>query len=301
MDVGKNINLSRLKETLLGIFTGIYGFWIFISIAFFVLIMIFIVFIYALPSSYNKAYHEINDLISASEQYAFKKDVYNDKWISSKKQESELYDKECEKCSVYLKERDTKLESFFLIEDAERGMVKIEDEALWRYEYIERVSALLTKLGANNIAVNEGALPFHTWGSDIPTWDIILPVQKRFWILESLINIATNNTGIRRIEKISFQESSPTYNPSLANIYTVIPITFKVALQSEYVKYLLHEILKSDIPFVIESVNILSTDEITNLRSTNENGTVLDNDIGDNSLKPVIDVTIDAYVIDYKA
>ena len=300
MDIGKNVNLSKLRETLHGIFTVIYSFWILIGSVFFILITFFFVFIYPLSGFYNRAYNGLNDLIMALEQYAFKKDIYNDKWIASKKQEADLYDKEHEKCKSFLKEKDSRLEAFFLIEDPEKGMVEIEDEAIWKNEYLKRVSALLAKLEANNITVSEGALPFQTWGSDIPTWDTILPVQKRFWILESLVNIATNNTGVIRIERITFRESVYTYDSSLANIYSVIPITLKVELQSDRIKYLLYEILKSDIPFVIEGINILSTDKIFNPGSLTESEGTLIKDTDKNLLNPIIDIAIDAYVIDYK-
>ena len=295
MDIGKNVNLSKLRETLHGIFTVIYSFWILIGSVFFILITFFFVFIYPLSGFYNRAYNGFNDLIMALEQYAFKKDIYNDKWIASKKQEADLYDKEYEKCKSFLKEKDSRLEAFFLIEDPEKGMVEI-----WKNEYLKRVSALLAKLEANNITVSEGALPFQTWGSDIPTWDTILPVQKRFWILESLVNIATNNTGVIRIERITFRESVYTYDSSLANIYSVIPITLKVELQSDRIKYLLYEILKSDIPFVIEGVNILSSDKIFNPGSLTESEGTLIKDTDKNLLNPIIDIAIDAYVIDYK-
>lgn len=72
---------------------------------------------------------------------------------------------------------------FFSREDAKKGLIKIEDEALWKNEYVKRVSALLTKLATNTIAVTEDALPFQNWGQDIPSWDTILPAQKK--ILDS--------------------------------------------------------------------------------------------------------------------
>ena len=34
MDIGKNVNLSKLRETLHGIFTVIYSFWILIGSVF---------------------------------------------------------------------------------------------------------------------------------------------------------------------------------------------------------------------------------------------------------------------------
>lgn len=288
------MNFSKLRKDLTGFFTGIRGFWTSIGAVFLIMLILFFVFIFPLSNKYAKTYKDLDDLTIPLENYALKvKNIYNDKWITSKKLETDLYEKELEKCKSFLKEKDNRLESVFLIEDSIKGLVKIEDEALWKNEYVKRVSGLLTKLKAHNIALSEGALPFHDWGSDIPMWDAISPVQKKFWILEEFINIVLNNTGITKLEKITFRESSFTYDQSLAKLYTVIPITIKVELLADRIKFLLHEILKSDIPFVIEGINILSTDK------TFSSSSLIKND--DSMSNPIINVTLDIYIIDYIA
>ena len=301
MDIGKAMNFSKLRNKLTGFFTGILGFWISIGTIFLIQLILYFVFIFPLSNQYAKTYKDIDDLTTPLEHYALKvKNIYNDEWITSKKLEADLYEKELEKCKSFLKEKDNRLESVFLIEDSEKGLIKIEDEALWKNEYVRRVSELLTKLEISNIALGEGALPFHDWGSDIPTWDTILPVQKKFWILEALTNIALNNAGITRLEKITFRESSFIYDPSFAQHYTVIPLTINIELQADRVKFLLHEILKSDIPFVIEGFNILSTDKTFNSNSLMENVNILANDTDNRFQNPIIDVTLEVHVIDYK-
>ena len=302
MDMGKELNFSKLRNKLTGFFTGIQGFWISISTIFLILLILFFVFIFPLSNQYDKTYKSLDDLTVPLENYALRvKNIYNDKWITAKKLEADLYEKELEKCKSFLKEKDNSLEAVFLIEDSEKGLVKIEDEALWKNEYVKRVSELLTKLKAKNITLGEGALPFYNWGSDIPRWDAISPVQKNFWILEAFINIVLNNTGITKLEKITFRESSFTYDHSLAKLYTVIPIIIKVELQADRIKFLLHEILKSDIPFVIEGINILSTDKTFSSSSSMENKDSLPKDIDNHLPNPIINVTLDVYVIDYTA
>ena len=301
MDIGKGLNFSKLRKDFTDYFTGIPGFWISVGTIFLILLMLFFVFVFPLSSQYAKTYKDLDDLTNPLENYALKvKNIYNDKWITSKKREADLYEKEIEKGKSFLKEKDNHIETVFLIEDPEKGLIKIEDEALWKNEYIKRVSALLTKLEASGITLDEGALPFQDWGSDIPTWDAISLVQKKFWILEALINIALNNTGITKLEKITFRESSFTYDPSFAQLYTVIPITIQVELQADRIKFLLHEILKSDIPFIIEGINILCTDKTFSPGSLTENADVLVRDAENRSPNPIIDVTLDVYVIDYK-
>ena len=300
--MGKELNFSKLRNKLTGFFTGIQGFWISISTIFLILLTLFFVFIFPLSNQYDKTYKSLGDLTVPLENYALRvKNIYNDKWITAKKLEADLYEKELEKCKSFLKEKDNSLEAVFLIKDPIKGLVKIEDEALWKNEYVKRVSELLTKLKAKNITLGEGALPFYNWGSDIPRWDAISPVQKNFWILEAFINIVLNNTGITKLEKITFRESSFTYDNSLAKLYTVIPLTIKVELQADRIKFLLHEILKSDIPFVIEGINILSTDKTFSSSSSMENEDSLPKDIDNHLPNPIINVTLDVYVIDYTA
>ena len=294
MNIGKEMNFSKLRKDLTGFFTGMRGFWISIGAVFLIMLILLFVFIFPLSNKYAKTYKDLDDLTIPLENYALKvKNIYNDKWITSKKLETDLYEKELEKCKSFLKEKDNSLETVFVIDGPTKGQVRIEDEALWKNEYVKRVSGLLTKLKANNITLGEGALPFHNWGSDIPTWDAISPVQKKFWILEALVNVALNNAGITKLEKIAFRESSFTYNPSLVKLYTVIPITIQVELQADRIKFLLHEILKSDIPFVIEGINIMSTDK------TFSSSSLIKND--DSMSNPIINVTLDIYIIDYIA
>ena len=294
MNIGKEMNFSKLRKDLTGFFTGMRGFWISIGAVFLIMLILLFVFIFPLSNKYAKTYKDLDDLTIPLENYALKvKNIYSDKWITSKKLETDLYEKELEKCKSFLKERDNSLETVFVIDDPTKGPVRIEDEALWKNEYVKRVSGLLTKLKANNITLGEGALPFHNWGSDIPTWDAISPVQKKFWILEALVKVALNNAGITKLEKIAFRESSFTYNPSLVKLYTVIPITIQVELQADRIKFLLHEILKSDIPFVIEGINIMSTDK------TFSSSSLIKND--DSMSNPIINVTLDIYIIDYIA
>ncbi len=302
MNIRKGIDISQLRKIFEDIFGGASGFWISIGGIFFLQIILLLVFISPLSSQYDKAYKSIGDLSTALENYTLKKDLYNDAWITSKKKEADLYDKETEKCKSFLKGRDERLKAFFMIEDREKGLIKVEDVALWKNEYIKRISALAMKLEANHITVSAGALPFQDWKADIPTWDAILPVQKRFWVLEAIVGIVSSHSnGIKKLEKLAFRESAASYDPSCAQFYTPMPLTIKVELPADHIQFLLHDILKSYIPFVIEDVTIVGTGNYFNSGLLNEDGEVLENGQNSRLSNPVIDVTIDAYVIDYKA
>lgn len=297
-EMNKDINFSQLKTNFLKIYTGILGYWICIGVIFLIILSLLLIFIYPLSSRYTKAHKDLEDLSAALERYTIKKDLYNEKWITSKKQEGDLYNEEIEKCKSFLKGKDDQLEAIFLTENIEKGLTEIKDAALWKNEYLRKISTLLTQLNTNNITLSDGALPFSEWGLDIPAWDTILPAQKRFWILEALVNIITKDTGIIKLEKIVFRNTSNSYNISLSHLYTAIPITFKAELQANYITVLLYEILKSDILFVIEGITILSTDKIYSIEPLEKNGFMK----GHNNYlsNPIIDITIDAYVIDYK-
>lgn len=302
MNIGRDIIFLKLRKIFPGILDGMCGFWISAGVACFILLILLVVLIFPLSNRYARSYRDIEDLSAAMGRLAVKKDIYNDAWIASAKQESGLYDEELEKCRLFLKERDSRLEVIFSREDPEKGLIKIEDEALWKNEYVKRTSALLAKLGANNIVVNEGALPFENWGSDIPPWDTILPVQKRFWILEAIVKIVLNNSGIIKLKKITFRESSPSYDPSFVQIYTPVPVTVEVELLADRIRFFLRDILKSDIPFVIEGVTILSTEKVPEPGILAENKDVPGKKGANNHVSgPVINVIIDAYIIDYKA
>lgn len=285
------MNLSQIKN----IFAGVWGFWILMGIGFFIVIVSLLVFIHPLSNQRLKNGNDLQGLADELGKYVVKKDLYNGAWIESKTLEANLYEKETMSCKSFLKEMDERLEAVFIKEDAERGALKIEDEALWKSEYLKRTAALREQLQIHNISLNMDALPFQNWGSDIPAWSAILPVQKRYWIIESLVHVITNTVGVTKLEMINFRELSHSYDPSLAEVCAVIPVTLKVELQAGRLEFLLYEILKSDIPFVIEGITILSTDKVINIDRH------LEQDVSDRVFGPIIDVTVDAYVIDYKA
>ncbi|MGQ3684637.1 MAG: hypothetical protein ACUBOA_06475 [Candidatus Loosdrechtia sp.] len=295
------MNSSQLRKFLSDLFTRVFRFWILTGIIFLLLMVSLLLVVYPLSKQCTKRYNGLQDLADTLEKYALKKDLYNSHWIESKKAETELYKAEVEKCRSFLKRKDDLLEAVFVIEDPERGHVTIDDEALWRSEYLKRASALLVKIQENKIIFHENALPFQKWGSDIPSWDAILPAQKRFWILETLINAVIKTKGITKLENINFREVPYSYNPSPAQLYTAIPLTLKVELQAGRIQFLLREILGSDIPFVIEGIVIVSTDKNDDSGFTLKHGDVLTQDVDGSLPDPVVGVTLDVYVIDYNA
>lgn len=300
MNTIRNINFSYVRKICYGISTRVLNFWPVIGMGFLTFLILLFVFIFPLSNKCDKTFKNMKDLFSALEKYAAKKDLYNESWIASKGQEAEVYNKEIEKCRSFLKEKDDHLESVFMIQDTEERVIKVEDEALWKNEYEKRISALLTKLETNHIAIGDGALPFQNWGQVIPTWENILSAQKKFWIIEAIVNIVLNNHKITKLEKITFKESCWSYDPAFAHIYSAIPITMRFELQADGIQFLLHDVLKSPIPFVVEGFNISSTNKISNPDFSIENNNPVHVETSNNVSNFITDITIDAYIIDYK-
>jgi hypothetical protein len=295
-----NINVKFFgdKENIVHFFTGVRGFWLSMGIVFLALLILFFVFIFPPMTQCKQEFKNLQDVSAILETYALKKDLYNDAWISSKNSEAELSGKELEKCMAFLKKKDDYLEAIFSREDTEGRVIAIEDEALWKNEYLRRISELITRLKSHNIDLSEDSLPFQEWGSYIPTWAEILPVQKKFWILDSLANVLVRDVGAIKLEGVIFRETSHTYTVSLAEVYTAIPLTLKMELQADHILVLLQNLLTSEVPFVIENISILSTNKTYFAASPDEHADASEE--SKHSLNPVIDVGIDLYVIDVK-
>jgi len=294
MKIGENMNLARFVKTPSNLFAGVKSFWISLGSMFGVLIIVAFMLVFPLKKKCTTAYNGLDDLSAALERYTLKKDLYNGRWVESKKQEAELCDKETAKCKSFLKGRDDFLEAVFTREEPGEGLVKINDEALWKHEYSKRVSSVLAKLQEKNIMISADAFPFANWGLEIPAWKDILITQKRFWILEAVSKIALSESGITYIKKVSFRETPLAYNPAYTEIYTPIPITIQVELRADQINFLLQEILRSDIPFVIENTRIMHTDKFFNPDQPVK-------DAASPRPCPIIEVVVDMYAIDYKA
>lgn len=301
MNIGKNINIIQFVKTPLNLFTGVWSFWITLGSIFGVLIIVSVLLVFPLNKKCATTYKGLDDLSAMLEKYVLKRDLYNDRWVESKKLEAELCDKENGKCKSFLKGRDELLESVFIKEEPGKNVVKIEDEALWKLEYSKRISSVLAKLSENNIAVSAEAFPFSNWGLAIPPWQDILPTQKRFWILDAISKIALRKSGVTHIKKVTFREAPHAYNPTYAKIYAPIPITIQVEIRADYINFLLQEILRSDVPFVIENTVIMNTDKFFNPDEATKDENGLVKGAANRLPCPIIDVTLEMYVIDYKA
>ncbi|MCF6149509.1 MAG: hypothetical protein E3K37_12725 [Candidatus Kuenenia sp.] len=300
MDAGLNNNLPEEKKQNPPFFLSIYRFWIITGVIFLVMIIVFFTVNYSLLKQHTTIHNDLGNLSSMLERYALAKTTYNNKWISAKEQEANIYNEEIEKCRSLINRMDNQLEMTFSNNIPEKGVVKIEDEALWKQEYLKRGSLLLTKLEKSNIEFHESALPFYDWAANIPAWEEIIPEQKRFWILDALVNILLKNTGVTKLEKISFKTVPNNIDTRYESLYSTIPLTISLELEAERVQFLLNELLKSGIPFVIENINIESTTKKTShMNSGKTLGSSFKNQDAFMAM-PVINILIDAYVIDFK-
>lgn len=300
MDSGINNNLAEGEKYMRNFFSSLYNFWAIIGAVFLAMVIVLFVFNYSLLKKHATIHHDLENMSSMLERYALSKITYNSKWIRVKEAETDTYNEEIEKCRTLIHRMDSQLETFFLKNIPGKGIAKIEDEALWKYEYLKRFSLLFTKLEESTIGFHGSALPFHDWDASIPTWEEILPEQKRFWILEALVNALLKNTGVTNLGKISFKTAPNNKDDTYLPLYSTIPLTISLALEAERLPFLLNELLTASIPFVIENINIESTGKKTvGINYRKSDGNPIENQDTFTAI-PIITILIDAYVIDFK-
>ncbi len=172
-----------------------------------------------------------------------------------------------------LSERDVHIEKIF---STGQG-VEIEDEAIWKNMYTQRVDFLYDALERSNVSAGAGALPFKDWGDAIPSWVEIAEVQKRYWIVEELLKIILKgDLGIRDLGYVSFRKGGHNQNNASSEFYEFVPFSINVNIDIKRMLFLIDELLQSKFPFEIETVNINRHED------------------------SVVNVVIDAFVIDFK-
>ncbi len=261
-------------------------FWVVLGGAIVFMIIIYLLFVNPYRTGYSKKVEEIEGVLAQLEVHKRKGlKIINEKWIEAEKAKLKVIEKEQLKYKELLKERDYHIEKIFGAED--EG--EIEDEALWKNTYVQRVNMLLDSLVRSNISASEGALPFKEWGDEIPARDKIAEEQKKFWITEELLNIIQKRKlRINNLESISFGQG---FSPSNAHpeLYDIIPFTIKLTMHTENILFLIDELLKSKICFEVEAFNI--NGRLDKLRSSKSGGI---------PYGTRVNVIINAYTIDFK-
>ncbi len=241
-------------------------------------IVLMVVFYYFFTNSYrsdaSKKEAGMERALSRLEVYKRKGvKIINAKWKPA--EEVKLVKVKEKKLSKYkeLSERDIHIEKIFSTGQGE----EIEDVAIWKNMYTQRVNLLNDTLAKSNVPASEGALPFRDWGDGIPTWDEIVKEQKRYWIVEELLKIILKeNLEIKSLGIVNFRQEGFYQNNASSEFYEFVPFTINVSMDIKRILFLLDALLQSKFPLEIEAVNI-------NKKSDN-----------------AVDVVIDAFVIDFK-
>jgi hypothetical protein len=220
----------------------------------------------------------------------------NAKWIKAEEDKLEAIKEVRREYEVFYKERDRHLEKAFASVNGE----EIKDEALWQNRYIQEVNVLLDKIKNHNIALSENTLPFKEWKATIPTWEDIVPEQKRFWIAEELINIILKKEmNVGYLESINFGKEKAPHANAHAELFDFIPFSIKVRMNVEGLLFLINEFLKSKICFEIETINV--SGELNRLRSPKGTEKSYQSVHINNIQSPsMVDVVIEAYVVDFR-
>jgi len=267
-------------------------------------IVFVIVFYFCVVSPFRSRNSEkmksMERLLTRLERYERKgHKIRNEKWIKAEEEKLEAIKKVQQEYVLYYQERDELLEKLFETDKGE----EIKDEALWENRYIQGMNALLDKIKNRDIPSSKNALSFKQWNVGIPTWEEIVPEQKRFWITEELVKIILNNKlKVDYLESISFEREGAVSTIVSSEFYEIIPFTMKVSMDIESLLLLMNELLKSELPFEINTVNIGG--ELNRFRMIKGAGE--SSRFGRSAQKrkfrapSVVDVVIDAYVLDFK-
>ena len=239
-------------------------------------------------------------LLSRLERYEKKgQKICNEKWIKAAEEKREAIKKVQQEYELFYKERDGRLEKIFESANGE----EIKDEALWENRYIQGMNILLGNIKNREIPLGNNALSFKQWNVEIPTWEEIVPEQKRFWITEELVKIILNDKlKIDYLESISFEREGAVSANAYTELCDIIPFTIKISMNIEGLLFLMNELLKSELPFEISTINIGG--ELNRYRMMKGAGE--SSRFGQPTQKgkfrapSVVDVVIDAYVLDFK-
>ena len=225
--------------------------------------------------------------------------ICNEKWIKTEEEKLEVIKRVQQEYKVFYKERDRHLEKMFESVNGEG----IKDEALWENRYIQRKNVLLEKIETREISLGKNALPFKQWKVKIPTWEEIVPEQKRFWVTEELVRIILmDELKVDCLEGINFEMEDAVSVNANTELYDIIPFTIKVSMNVESLLFLLNELLKSKLSFEIQTINIGG--ELNRLRVTKGAGESSGFEQSAQRRRPrppsIVDVVIDAYALDFK-
>ena len=225
--------------------------------------------------------------------------ICNEKWIKTEEEKLEVIKRVQQEYKVFYKERDRHLEKMFESVNGEG----IKDEALWENRYIQRKKVLLEKIENREISLGKNALPFKQWKVKIPTWEEIVPEQKRFWVTEELVRIVLmDELKVDYLEGINFEMEDAVSVNTNTELYDIIPFTIKVSMNVESLLFLLNELLKSKLSFEIQTINIGG--ELNRLRVTKGAGESSGFDQSAQKRRSrspsIVNVVIDAYALDFK-
>lgn len=225
-------------------------------------------------SETSKNVKDIDYALSRLEVYKRKGlKIINAKWVTAEKDKLETIKEKQLKYNELLGKRDVHIEKIF---STDRGN-EIDDAALWKDMYVQRVDFLYNALSKSNVSASESALPFRKWGEGIPAWEEIVEEQKKFWIVAELLNIIQNKElKIDSLEAINFRKEGFLSNNASSGFYDIIPFTINVNMSIERILLLINELAKSKLLLEIETVNV------------------------NRELNNVVNVIIDAYAIDFK-
>ena len=285
------MNISGIKKN---------KFWISIGIGMIFVIAFYFCVLSPFRSGKTGKMESLERLLTRLEMNAKKgHKISNGKWIKAEEAKLKAIKKVQQEYELFYKERDRHLEKVFASVNGE----DIKDEALWENRYIQGTNDLLDKIKKREISLGNNALPFKQWKVKIPTWEEIVPEQKKFWITEELVNILLKKgLKVDYLEGINFEMENAVSTNTNMELHDIIPFTMRVSMNLESLLLLMNELSKSKLSFEIKTINIGG--ELNRFRVTKgveksfRSGRYVQKR---RSRSPsIVDIVIDAYVLDFK-
>jgi len=225
--------------------------------------------------------------------------IRNEKWIKAEEAKQEDIKKAQHEYELFYKERDSYLEKIFSSVNEE----EIKDEALWENRYIQGINVLKEKIEEREISLGSNAIPFKQWEVEIPTWKVIIPEQKKFWITEELVNIILKEElKVDYLEGINFEMKNAVSTNTYSELYDIIPFTLEVSIEVESLLFLINELSKSKLSFEIKTISICG--ELNRFRVPEVAGKSRRADQSVQKRRAqtssIVDVVINAFALDFK-
>lgn len=197
---------------------------------------------------------ELRTSADALERYRIMgRKIINENVINAKDKAIKLANDNLAACNKILANRDYMIERSFTDVDGNR----ITDRALWKWYYMETSDGMIERLKRHGFDISKDDMSLAQWGDNLPTRDEIARNQKLCWIQGDIAEIVIRNrASVTDIYNLRFTDKPLTDYNLQRDIFTPIAFNLRVRVVQSMLLYLLSDLLKSEMNYFIEVVNL---------------------------------------------